>query len=47
VHYSYESEIAIKGKTIGFGNFAREEGIIMDYHETVEIYKHKLKGIIL
>jgi hypothetical protein len=36
----------LKGETIGFRNFVREEGIIMDYHETIELYKHKLKGII-
>lgn len=36
----------LKGETIGFGNFVKEDGIIMDYHETVEIYKQKMKESI-
>jgi len=46
-HLHFQLFPRLKGETIGFGNFAREEGIIMDYHDIVEIYKHKLKGIIL
>lgn len=46
-HLHFQLFPRLKGETIGFGNFAREEGIIMDYHETVEIYKNRLKGIIL
>ena len=33
----------LKGETIGFKNFVKEDGILMDYHETVEIYKQKMK----
>lgn len=46
-HLHFQLFPRLKGEAIGFGNFAREEGIIMDYHETVELYKNKLKEIIL
>jgi histidine triad (HIT) family protein len=36
----------LKGETIGFRNFVKEDGIIMDYHETVEKYKQKMKELI-
>ena len=36
----------LKGDTIGFGNFVKEDGIIMDYHETIELYKQKLKSLL-
>ena len=46
-HLHFQLFPRLKGDTIGFGNFAKEEGIIMDYHETVERYRHRLEGIIL
>ena len=36
----------LKGESIGFQNFVKEDGIIMEYHETVEIYRQKMKEII-
>lgn len=46
-HLHFQLLPRLKGDTIGFGNFAKEEGLLMDYDETVEIYKQKLKGIKL
>lgn len=36
----------LKGESKGYGNFVREEGIITDYHETIDLYRQKLKEII-
>lgn len=36
----------LKGETIGFKNFVKEDGILMDYHEIVEIYKEKIKKLL-
>lgn len=36
----------LKGETIGFKNFVKEDGILIDYHETVEIYKQRMKELI-
>lgn len=36
----------LKGESTGFRNFVKEDRIIMDYHETVELYKRKLKEIL-
>jgi len=46
-HLHFQLLPRLKGEPRGYGNFVREEGIIMDYHETVELYKHKMKEIIL
>ncbi|MCB2298173.1 HIT family protein [Clostridium tagluense] len=45
-HLYFQLLPRLKGEPKGYGNFVREEGIIMDYHETVELYKQKLKEII-
>lgn len=45
-HLHFQLLTRLKGEQIGYGHFVREEGIIMDYHDTVEIYKQKIKGII-
>ena len=42
-HLHFQLLPRLKGETIGYINFVREEGIIMDYHETVELYKLRLK----
>ncbi len=42
-HLHFQLFPRLKGESIGFGNFAREEGLLMDYHETVECYKQKMK----
>jgi len=46
-HLHFQLLPRLKGETIGYINFVREEGIIMDYHETVELYKDKLNEIVL
>jgi len=46
-HLHFQLLPRLKGDPRGYGNFIREEGIIMDYHETVELYKRKMKEIIL
>jgi len=46
-HLHFQLFPRLKGDPRGYGNFVREEGIIMDYHETVELYKHKMKEFIL
>lgn len=42
-HLHFQLFPRLKGETIGFGNFAREEGILIEYHKTVELYKEKMK----
>lgn len=44
-HLHFQLLPRLKGETIGYRNFVREEGIIIDYHETVDLYKQKLKEI--
>ena len=46
-HLHFQLLPRLKGESRGYGNFVRDEGIIMDYHETVELYKSKMKEIIL
>lgn len=46
-HLHFQLFPRLKGETIGFGNFAREEGILMDYVKTVELYKEKMKEFVL
>lgn len=45
-HLHFSLFLRLKGETIGFRNFVKEDEIIMDYHETVEIYKQKMKESI-
>lgn len=46
-HLHFQLFPRLKGEPRGYGNFVRDEGIIMDYHETVQLYKNKMKEIIL
>lgn len=46
-HLHFQLFPRLKGEPRGYGNFVREEGILMDYHETAEIYKQKLKELLL
>ncbi len=46
-HLHFQLFPRLKGDTIGFNNFAKEEGIITDYIETVELYKIRMKDLIL
>lgn len=36
----------LKGESIGFGNFVKEDKILMDYEETVALYKKRLKELL-
>lgn len=42
-HLHFQLFPRLKGESIGFQNFAREEGMLMDYKEITEIYKSRLK----
>ncbi|MDR7856750.1 hypothetical protein [Tissierella sp.] len=46
-HLHFQLFPRLKGEPRGYGNFVREEGIIMDYHETAKLYKHKMKELLL
>jgi len=46
-HLHFQLLPRLKGEPRGYGNFVRDDVIIMDYHETVELYKRKMKEIIL
>ena len=45
-HLHFQLLPRLKGERRGYGNFVREEGIIMDYHETVELFRQRLKQIL-
>lgn len=45
-HLHFQLFPRLKGEPIGYGNFVREEGILMDYHETAELYKQRMKEIL-
>lgn len=45
-HLHFQLFPRLKGEPKGYGNFVREEGILMDYHETVELYKQRMKEIM-
>lgn len=46
-HLHFQLLPRLKGETIGYRHFVREEGIIMDYLETANLFRDKLKTIIL
>jgi diadenosine tetraphosphate (Ap4A) HIT family hydrolase len=46
-HLHFQLLPRLKGETIGYRNFVREEGIIMDYHDTVELYRSRLQELML
>jgi histidine triad (HIT) family protein len=46
-HLHFQLFPRLKGEPRGYGNFVRKEGILLDYHETAEIYKQKLKKLML
>lgn len=46
-HLHFQLFPRLKGEPRGYGNFVREEGMLMDYHETAELYKQKLKELML
>ncbi|MBZ9623719.1 hypothetical protein G9F71_012765 [Clostridium sp. FP2] len=46
-HLHFQFFPRLKGEKIGYQNFVREEGILMDYQETAAIYRKALKNIKL
>lgn len=42
-HLHFQLLPRLKGETIGYQNFVRDEGLLMDYHETANIYREALK----
>ncbi len=46
-HLHFQLLPRLKGETIGYINFVREEGILMDYQETADLYRDRLKPLIL
>jgi histidine triad (HIT) family protein len=46
-HLHFQLFPRLNGEKIGYENFVREEGILMDYQETTAIYRKALKNIKL
>lgn len=46
-HLHFQLFPRLKGEKIGYQNFVREEGILMDYQETADSYRKALKNIKL
>jgi len=45
-HLHFQLFPRLKGEPRGYRNFVREEGIIMDYHKTADLYRRKMKEIM-
>ncbi len=45
-HLHFQLFPRLKGETIGYHNFTKEEGILMDYKEEAELYTVKLKDML-
>jgi histidine triad (HIT) family protein len=46
-HLHFQLLPRLKGETIGYQNFVREEGVLMDYQKTTDLYREALKNIKL
>ncbi len=46
-HLHFQLFPRLKGEPIGYVNFVRDEGILVDYHETIELYRQKIKRILV
>jgi len=46
-HLHFQLFPRLKGEKIGYQNFVREEGILIDYQETADLYRKALKNIKL
>jgi hypothetical protein len=46
-HLHFQLLPRLSGETIGYRNFVRDEGIIMDYHETVKLFKGRMNEVLL
>ncbi len=45
-HLHFQLFPRLKGESIGYSHFVREEGILMDYHEDVQIFKKRLQELL-
>lgn len=45
-HLHFQLFPRLKGDSIGYGNFVKEEGKLMDYHESVKLYKSGLREFL-
>ncbi len=45
-HLHFQLFPRLKGEPIGYGNFVREEGVLMDYHETAYKFKARLEAVL-
>jgi histidine triad (HIT) family protein len=45
-HLHFQLFPRLKGETIGYHNFTKEEGILMDYKKEAELYTIKLKDML-
>jgi Diadenosine tetraphosphate (Ap4A) hydrolase and other HIT family hydrolases len=46
-HLHFQLLPRLKGETIGYQNFVREEGVLVDYKETADLYRDALKNVKL
>jgi Diadenosine tetraphosphate (Ap4A) hydrolase and other HIT family hydrolases len=46
-HLHFQLLPRLKGETIGYQNFGREEGVLIDYQKTTDLYREALKNIKL
>ena len=45
-HLHFQLFPRLKGEPIGYNNFVRDEGVLMDYHQTVDTYRSRLPELI-
>lgn len=45
-HLHFQLFPRLKGEPIGYGNFVREEGMLMDYHNISNVFRNRLKVIL-
>lgn len=45
-HLHFQLFPRLKGDTIGYQNFVKDEGILMEYKEVAELYRTRLKNIL-
>lgn len=45
-HLHFQLFPRLKGDPIGYGNFVREEGVLMDYHRISDIFGNRLREIL-
>ncbi len=45
-HLHFQLFPRLKGESIGYGNFVKDEGMLMDYHDTVKLYETGLKKLL-